>query len=198
MSTLPEHLGSPLVFNVYFVDRCSSFCPLSFGHRVVCSSIYRFWLPPFAIFKLFLCLLKAYPDFLKMRNPLQFLTHKGWSQPGEFYGRNLPTDLPKTLRTSQLVFVNSSSNNIVYFVLFIFFAVSPLFYHMLVKLISYYKNKDKRQLWIIWPNTKLRTISLWNIALQNRYETKIYLNCCLKLCSTPKAHPKSLVRFTFD
>ena len=45
--TLPEHLSSPLVFCgvhvirssvlcVCFVDRCLSFCNLSFGHRVVC------------------------------------------------------------------------------------------------------------------------------------------------------------------
>jgi hypothetical protein len=27
---------------------------VSFGHCVVCSSIYRLWLPPFGIFKLFL------------------------------------------------------------------------------------------------------------------------------------------------
>jgi hypothetical protein len=32
-----------------------SFCSFSFGHCVFCSSsIYRFWLPPFGIFKLFL------------------------------------------------------------------------------------------------------------------------------------------------
>jgi hypothetical protein len=27
------------------VGRCLSFCPFSFGHCVVCSSIYGFWLP---------------------------------------------------------------------------------------------------------------------------------------------------------
>jgi len=55
--TLPEHLSSPPIFSgvrvtrslvlcVYFVDRCLSFCPFSFGHCVVCSSsIYGFWLP---------------------------------------------------------------------------------------------------------------------------------------------------------
>ena len=54
--TLPEHLSSPpgfsvvrvtrsLVLCVYFVDRCLSFCPFSFDHCVVCSSlIYGFWL----------------------------------------------------------------------------------------------------------------------------------------------------------
>jgi hypothetical protein len=54
---LPEHLSSPSVFSgvrvtrslvlcVCFVDRCLSFCTLSFGHYVVCSSsIYWFWLP---------------------------------------------------------------------------------------------------------------------------------------------------------
>jgi hypothetical protein len=55
--TLPKHLSSPpvfsgvritryLVFCVYFVDRCLSFCTFSFGYFVVCSfSIYGFWLP---------------------------------------------------------------------------------------------------------------------------------------------------------
>ena len=55
--TLPEHPSSPPVFSgvrvtrslvlyVCFVDRCLSFCTLSFGHCVVCSSsIYGFWLP---------------------------------------------------------------------------------------------------------------------------------------------------------
>ena len=45
-----------LVLCVCFVDRCRSFCPFSFGHCVVCPSIYRFWLPPFGIYKLFLYL----------------------------------------------------------------------------------------------------------------------------------------------
>ena len=33
-----------LVFFVCFVDRCLSFCTFSFGHCVVCSSIYGLWL----------------------------------------------------------------------------------------------------------------------------------------------------------
>ena len=33
-----------LVLYVCFVDRCLSFCLFSFGHCVVCSSIYGFWL----------------------------------------------------------------------------------------------------------------------------------------------------------
>ena len=42
-------------FGVCFVDRCLAFCTFSFGHCVVCSSsIYRFWLPLWYIFKLFL------------------------------------------------------------------------------------------------------------------------------------------------
>jgi hypothetical protein len=56
LPTLPEHLISPpvltgvrvtrsLVLYVCFVDRCLSFCTFSFGHCVVCSSIYEFWLP---------------------------------------------------------------------------------------------------------------------------------------------------------
>ena len=53
--THPEHLSLPPVFSgicatrslvlyVCFVDRCLSFCPFSFGHCVLCSSIYGFWL----------------------------------------------------------------------------------------------------------------------------------------------------------
>ena len=51
--TLPEQLNSPPVFSgvrvtrslvlyVCFPDRCLSFCAFSFGHCVVCSSIYGF------------------------------------------------------------------------------------------------------------------------------------------------------------
>ena len=54
--TLPENLSSlpafsgdrvtwTLVLCVCFVDRCLSFCPFSFSHCVVCSSIYEFSLP---------------------------------------------------------------------------------------------------------------------------------------------------------
>ena len=54
---LPEHQSSPPVFSgvrvtrsldlyACFVDRCLSFCTFSFGHCVVCSSIYGFWLSP--------------------------------------------------------------------------------------------------------------------------------------------------------
>ena len=61
---LPEHLSSSPVFSrvrvtrslvlyVCFVDRCLSFCIFSFGHCVVCSSIYDSYCP-FGIFKLFL------------------------------------------------------------------------------------------------------------------------------------------------
>ena len=63
--TLLEHLSSPPVFSgvrvtrslilyVCSVDHCLSFCNFSFEHCVVCSPLYRFWLPPFGIFKLFL------------------------------------------------------------------------------------------------------------------------------------------------
>ena len=55
LPTLPEHMSSPpgfsgvrvtrsLVLYVCFVDRCLSFCTFSFGHCVLCSSIYGFWL----------------------------------------------------------------------------------------------------------------------------------------------------------
>ena len=47
--TLPEHMSSipvratrSLVLYVCFVDPCLSFCTFSFGHCVVCSSIYGF------------------------------------------------------------------------------------------------------------------------------------------------------------
>ena len=54
--TFPEHLSSPsvlsdvcvtrsLVLCVFFVDRCLSFCLVSFGHFIVCPWIYGFWLP---------------------------------------------------------------------------------------------------------------------------------------------------------
>ena len=53
LPTLPEHLGSAtvrsgiritrsLVLCVCFVDRCLYFCTFSFGHYVLCSSIYGF------------------------------------------------------------------------------------------------------------------------------------------------------------
>jgi hypothetical protein len=55
MITLPEHLSSPPVFGgvritrslvlcLYFVDRFLCFCSFSFGHCVLCPSIYGFWL----------------------------------------------------------------------------------------------------------------------------------------------------------
>ena len=59
---LPEHLSSPPVLSgvtrssvlcVCFVYRCLSFCPFSFGHCVVCPSIYGFWLPPWYLQTLF-------------------------------------------------------------------------------------------------------------------------------------------------
>jgi hypothetical protein len=57
LPTLSKHLSSPPVFSgvrvsqslvLYecFIDCCLSFCTLSFGHCVFCSSsIYGFWLP---------------------------------------------------------------------------------------------------------------------------------------------------------
>ena len=63
--TLPEHLSLSPVFNgvrvtrslvlcVCFVDRSLSFCTFSFGHCVVCSSIYGFWLPIWYLQTLFI------------------------------------------------------------------------------------------------------------------------------------------------
>jgi hypothetical protein len=66
--THSEHLSSPPVFSgvrvtrslvlyVCFVDRCLSFCTLSFGHCVVySSSIYGFWLPLWYLQTLLMCL----------------------------------------------------------------------------------------------------------------------------------------------
>ena len=43
--TLKVRVTWSLVLCVCFVDRCLSFCPISFGHCVVClSSVYEFWL----------------------------------------------------------------------------------------------------------------------------------------------------------
>ena len=70
--TLPEHLSPPPVFSGVCVVRsfifwCSVlqivlclFCPFSFGHYVVCRSIYGFGLP-LGIFKLVIdCVCKQY------------------------------------------------------------------------------------------------------------------------------------------
>jgi hypothetical protein len=47
---LVEFVFQSLVLCVCFVDRCLSFCTFSFGHCVVCSSsLYRLWIPYFAI-----------------------------------------------------------------------------------------------------------------------------------------------------
>ena len=59
LSSLPPFNGvrvtRSLVLYVCFIDRCLSFCTFSFGHCVVCSSIYGFWLP-FGIFWPLCCL----------------------------------------------------------------------------------------------------------------------------------------------
>ena len=39
------HVAWSLAFYVCLVDRCLSCCTFSFGHCVVCPSIYGFWLP---------------------------------------------------------------------------------------------------------------------------------------------------------
>jgi hypothetical protein len=45
---------------VCFVDRCLSFCTFSFGHCVVCSSIYTDSDYPFGIFKLILAYISTF------------------------------------------------------------------------------------------------------------------------------------------
>jgi hypothetical protein len=45
--------SSPWKYGICYVDRCFSFCTFSFGHYVVCSSIYTDSDCPFGIFKLF-------------------------------------------------------------------------------------------------------------------------------------------------
>jgi hypothetical protein len=50
-----------LVLYVCFPDRCLSFCAFSFGHCVVCSSIYSFWLPLWYFQTLLVNYRKSYP-----------------------------------------------------------------------------------------------------------------------------------------
>ena len=38
-------ISQSLILCVCFLDRCLSFCLFSYGHCVVCPSIYSFWLP---------------------------------------------------------------------------------------------------------------------------------------------------------
>jgi hypothetical protein len=66
--TIPVHMNSPPFFNVIrvtrslalcvcFVDRCLSFCSLTFGHCVVCPfSIFGFWYYYINDFRLKFCL----------------------------------------------------------------------------------------------------------------------------------------------
>jgi hypothetical protein len=79
--TLPEHLSSPtvisgirvtrsLVLCVCFVNRCLSFCTFSFGHCVVCSWIYGFWLPLWYLSKLFFTW-----KCLQERNAILYIKH---------------------------------------------------------------------------------------------------------------------------
>ena len=75
LPTLPEHLGSPLVFigvrvtwslvlYACFVDRCLSFCTFSFGHCVVCSSsLYGLWLPLWYLLAIVSSVLLRYMDY---------------------------------------------------------------------------------------------------------------------------------------
>jgi hypothetical protein len=70
--TLPEHTSSPPVFSgvrvtrslvlyVCFVDPCLSFCTVSFGHCVVCSSsTYGFWFPLWYLQTLPICSIGLY------------------------------------------------------------------------------------------------------------------------------------------
>jgi hypothetical protein len=73
--TLPEHLSSPPVFSgvrvirslalyVCYVDRCLFFCTFSFGHCVVSSSIYGFWLPLWYL----QALLEIATDYMRILN----------------------------------------------------------------------------------------------------------------------------------
>ena len=103
---LPEHLSSSPVFSrvrvtrslvlyVCFVDRCLSFCIFSFGHCVVCSSIYDSYCP-FGIFKLFLQVTLAdfgYPVQARWFSYSQIfvlLYHLAMRVPDERYSRNAP------------------------------------------------------------------------------------------------------------
>ena len=51
-----------LVLYVCFVNRCLSFCTFSFGHCVVCSSIYGFWFPLWYLLTLQVTVYHGNPD----------------------------------------------------------------------------------------------------------------------------------------
>ena len=82
LSTLPEHLSLPPVFSevhvtpslvlcVCFVNRCWFFCPFSFGHCVICPSIYGFWLP---LLYLQTLVMYAYIFFIRFSTDIHLLS----------------------------------------------------------------------------------------------------------------------------
>ena len=95
---LPEHLMSPPVFSgvrvtwslllcVCYVGRCLSFCPFSFDHCVVCSSIYIFWLP-----LLYLqTLLTHFNKFISANAQQSFL---GWNMQNKVVRKSIFYTLP--------------------------------------------------------------------------------------------------------
>jgi hypothetical protein len=96
LPTLPERVTWSLVLCVCFIDRCLSFCPLYFGHYVVCSSlIYRFWLPLW------------YLQTLLMMELLDLYVLKWWS------GRRVCC----TTRAENHLRVNKDSDDYVFFLL---------------------------------------------------------------------------------
>ena len=73
----PEHLSwltvlcgvrvtRSLVLCVCFVDLCLFFCPFSFGHCVVGSSIYGFWLPLWYLLAIVLSVLRSTSSWLPL------------------------------------------------------------------------------------------------------------------------------------
>jgi hypothetical protein len=65
-----------LALCIYFVDRCLSFCPFSFGYCVVFQSIYGFWLPLW-YFQTLLLLNNMFGSYLLM---LFVFIYVSWSQ----------------------------------------------------------------------------------------------------------------------
>ena len=76
------HVTRSLVLCVCFVDRCLSFCPFSFGHCVVCSSISGFWLPLWYLQTLLKYILQCYNLNSHLWNlgdiPCYFIFSFGW------------------------------------------------------------------------------------------------------------------------
>jgi len=59
-----------VVVCVFLVDRCFSYGPFSYGHCIVCPTIYRFWLPLWYLQTLLKCQLSSMLYILMTRGIL--------------------------------------------------------------------------------------------------------------------------------